>query len=175
MSNEINIKSLVQEYLLDEGILREKIKDSKIEFGFQFVFPPGTISKIMVVLKPKNKQLIIITIGTQISESHIQALNSLAPNKKLQFFMDLKKFFLLKDVFFRIDVENYRYEISDQVFLKEDRSISRNTFYKSIRKVFNAEAYSNIMLEEYCTGKIKPEEIINSQDFSSGSDFSLYS
>ena len=126
MSEESEIKKLIQEYLLDEGILREKVKDPKIEFGFRFTFPPGPIGKIMFVIKPKNKDLIIITIGTQISEPHINALNSLDDNKKMQFFVELRKFFLLKDVYFRINIENHRYEISDQVFLKEDGSVSKN-------------------------------------------------
>ena len=129
MSEESEIKKLIQEYLLDEGILREKVKDPKIEFGFRFTFPPGPIGKIMFVIKPKNKDLIIITIGTQISDPHINALNSLDDNKKMQFFVELRKFFLLKDVYFRINIENHRYEISDQVFLKEDGSVSKNAFF----------------------------------------------
>ncbi|MFW9899187.1 MAG: DUF2299 family protein [Candidatus Thorarchaeota archaeon] len=175
MSEESEIKNLIQEYLLDEGILREKVKDPKIEFGFRFTFPPGPIGKIMFVIKPKNKDLIIITIGTQISDPHINALNSLNDNKKMQFFVELRKFFLLKDVYFRINIENHRYEISDQLFLKEDGSVSKNVFYKSVRRVFNCAAYSNIILEEFCSGKIKPEDFTKSEEFTSGSDFSLYS
>ena len=175
MSEESKIKNLIREYLLDEGILREKVKDTKIEFGFQFAFPPGPISKIMFVIKPKNKDIIVITIGTQISEPHTNALNSLKDDKKMQFFMDLRKFFLLKDIYFRISVENYRYEISDQIFLKEDGRISKNSFFKSIRKVFNSDAYSNLILEEYCTGKVKPEDFMKQKEYTSGTDFSLYS
>lgn len=175
MSEESEIKKLIQEYLLDEGILREKVKDPKIEFGFRFTFPPGPIGKIMFVIKPKNKDLIIITIGTQISDPHINALNSLNDNKKMQFFIELRKFFLLKDVYFRINIENHRYEISDQVFLKEDGSVSKNVFFKSVRRVFNCAAYSNIILEEFCSGKIKPEDFTKPEEFTSGSDFSLYS
>jgi len=175
MSKESKTKSLIREYLLDEGILREKIKDPKIEFGFKFIFPPGPMNKIMFVIKPKNKDLIVITIGTQISDPHINALNSLADEKKMQFFMDLRKSFLLKDVYFRINIENHRYEISDQIFFKEDGRISKNSFFTSIRKVFNSDAYSNLILDEYCTGKIKLEDFMKQKEYSSGTDFSLYS
>ena len=178
MSKESKTKNQIREYLLDEGILREKIKDPKIEFGFKFIFPPGPMNKIMFVIKPKNKNLIVITIGTQISDPHINALNSFSEkndNKKMQFFMDLRKSFLLKDVYFRINVENFRYEISDQIFLKEDGRLSKNSFFSSIRKVFNSDAYSNLILEEYCSGKIKPEDFVKQKEFTSGFDFSLYS
>jgi len=180
MSNkESKIKILIQDYLLDEGLLRKKIPDSKLEFGFQFTFPPGNdpmgrpIGKTMLVYKPKGKELIVVSVGTQISQPHINALNSLEDSKKLNFFMDLRKHFLMKDVLYRIDIQNYRYEIIDQFFLPKDENISKDTFFKSIRKVFNSMAYSNIILGEYCAGKIKPEDLSKSKEFSS--DFSLYS
>ena len=176
MTNQIEgiTKDLIREYLLDEGLLRKNVKDPKAEFGFQFSFPPGPMGKIMFVIKPKDRDLLIVTIGTQISEQHISALNSLGENRKKQYWMDLRKFFLLKDVFFRIDIRNHRYEISDQKFLLNN-SISKNSFFKSIRKVFNSAAYSNIILGQYCSGLIEAEDFNQSKENSSGSDFSLYS
>ena len=175
------IKNLLQEYLLDEGLLREKISNPTLDFGYQFMFPPGKdpmgrpIGRNMVVIKPKQKDLIIISLGTQISKPHVDALNSLKEDRKLHFFWDLRKFFLVKDLFYRIDIQNYRYEISDQIFLKDDGSISKNNFFKSIRRVFDGSAYSNIMLGEYCSGKISPGDFMKGKDFAGGSDFSLYS
>ncbi|MHA1914285.1 MAG: DUF2299 family protein [Promethearchaeota archaeon] len=179
--SKIKSKQLIQEYLLDEGLLREKVSNPKLEFGFQFIFPPGNdpagrpIGRKMVVIKPKNRKLIVISLGTQISKPHIEALTSLKDNKKMQFFWDLRKFFLLKDLFYRIDIQKYRYEISDQIFLKQNGSISKNKFFKSIRRIFDGAAYSNIILGEYCSGKIGPDDFMKPKDFDGGSDFSLYS
>ncbi|MFX1278138.1 MAG: DUF2299 family protein [Promethearchaeota archaeon] len=182
MSNKENkIKSLIREYLLEEGLLRGKISNPKLEFGFQFIFPPGNdpmgrqIGRNMVVIKPNQKDLIVISLGTQISNPHIDALNSLKENKKSQYFWDLRKYLLAKDLFYRIDIQNYRYEISDQIFLNQNGTVSKNKFFKSIRRVFDASAYTNIMLGEYCFGKLKPDDFMRSKDFSNGSDFSLYS
>jgi len=180
-SKESKIKQIIQDYLLDEGLLRGKISDPKLDFGLQFIFPPGKdplgrqIGRNMVVIRPKNKNLLVVSLGIQISDPHIKALNSLENEKKMNYFMDLRKSFLLKDVLYRIDIKNYRYEITDQIFLNRDGFISKNSFFKSVRKVFNCAAYSNILLGEYCAGKIKPEDFIKSKEFTSGSDFSLYS
>ena len=112
---ESKIKQLIHDYLLDEGLLREKISDPKIDFGFQFIFPPGNdptgrpVGRRMAILRPKNKDLIVISLGTQISKPHIDALNSLKENRKMQFFWDLRKFFLVKDLFYRSYLNNYRY------------------------------------------------------------------
>ena len=169
---KIKIKSLIRKYLLDEGLLRENLPDpkSQFEFGYIFSFPPGQQEQRMSVFKPKNKNFIVIIVSTQISKQHVDALNSLKDNRKMQFFEDLRKFFIIKEVFFRIDVQNYRYEINDQLFLKRDGSVSRNAFFKAIRKIFYNFMYSNIILSEYCSGKLK-----SSNGTPSGFDFSLYS
>jgi hypothetical protein len=173
--NESKIKQLIQEYLLDEGLLRNKIPpdDKKLDFGFQFIFPPGPIAQKMVVIKPKNKDLIIVSNPMQIAPQQVEALKALKDNRQFYFFVDIRKFFLAKDVFFRIDTQNFRYEISDQIFLKRDGTISKNSFFKSIRRVFTCAAYSNMILSEYCSGKVKPEDMAKSKEFTS--DFSLYS
>ncbi len=180
-SKESKIKKLIQDYLLDEGLLREKISDSKVDFGYQFIFPPGKdplgrqVGRSMVVFRPKNKNIILVSLGIQISDPHVKALDSLEKNRKLNYFMDLRKSFLLRDVFFRIDIKNNRYEIMDQYFLDKEENLSKNSFFKIVRKVFNCAAYSNIILSEYCAGKIKPEDLLKSKEFNSDSNFSLYS
>ncbi len=180
-SKDNELRHLIMDYLSDEGILKEKIPDPKLDFGYQFYFPPGVDpqgrqrGQVMAVYKPKNKDILIFSIGTQIAEVHVNALNSLGENKKMQFFVDLRKVFLTKDVFFRIDIQAHRYEISDQIFIDETSSISKNSFFKRVKRVFNAAAYSNILLGEYCSGKVKGEEIGKSRDLDSGgSGFSLY-
>jgi len=53
-------EKLIQEYLLDEGILRKKLKNPNIEFGFQFAFPPSSKGHPMSVTNPKGKDFILI-------------------------------------------------------------------------------------------------------------------
>ena len=180
MADNDKIKFTILEYLSDENLQPNKIADGKLDFGFQFVFPPGKdplgrpIGKAMVVFKPKNKEILVLSIGTQISPIHVNALNSLEQTKKNQFFMDIRKHFLMKDVLYRIDIKNYRYEITEQIFTSKTKIISKDSFYKRVRRVFNAMVYSNMILAEYCEGKITPEELEKARDFS-GSDYSLYS
>ncbi len=175
------LRHLIMDYLSDEGILKEKIPDPKLDFGYQFYFPPGVDpqgrqrGQVMAVYKPINKDILIFSIGTQIADVHVNALNASGENRKMQFFVDLRKVFLMKDVFFRIDIPAHRFEISDQIFVDNSSNLSKNSFFKSVRKVFNAAAYSNILLGEYCSGKVKAEDVGKSKDFDSGgSGFSLY-
>ena len=163
-------EKIIQEYLLDEAIFRNKIKNPNIDFGFQFSFPPGSKGHPMSVTNPKGKDFILISIGIQISQPYIKALDSLKDNKKLLFFKELRKFIISKNLFFRIDIQNHRYEIFDQIFFKKDGTISKNSFYKRIRYVFNSTQYSNLMLDDFCSGQVKPEDFKHTI----GTDFSFY-
>lgn len=138
MSKPINkIENLILIYLLEEWFLQEKIPDNKfkLDFGF-FLFPPGPTGQRMSIFKLKGKNFIIISINTQISKIDINILNSLKNQKKNQFFSELRKFFLIKEVNFRIDINNFRYEISDHIFFQENEFISKNLFYNIVRKIY---------------------------------------
>ncbi|MFW9942589.1 MAG: DUF2299 family protein [Candidatus Thorarchaeota archaeon] len=163
-------EKIIQEYLLDEGLLREKLRGDKIGFGFQFSFPPGSKGLPMSVVNPRDKNFVIISIGIQIPKQYIKALNSLKNNKKMLFFKELRKFIILKNIFFRIDVQNYRYEFFDQIFIKNDSSISKNSFFKRIRYLFNCMQYSNLMLDDFSSGQIKHEDLPRNM----GTDYSFY-
>ena len=93
-------------------------------------------------------------------------MNSLKDDKKLQFFHELRKFFIAKEVFFRIDLQNYAYEINNQIFLKKDGSISKNSFYKTVKQLFYCFMYANLLLSDYISGKVKISEGTPSFDFS---------
>ena len=181
MSEKKNIKFRILEYLSDENLQPNKIPDNKLDFGFQFIYPPGKdpqgrpIGKGLGVFKPKNKEMLIISTGFKIPPPFIEALNSLDNSKKMQFFMDIRKHFLLKDVLYRIDIKNFSYEISDQIFLSENEIFSKNNFFKSIRLVFDTMGYSNMILAEYCMDKIKPEDLMKAKAFDPTSDYTLYS
>lgn len=154
-NKEKNIKNLISEYLLEEGLLREKVKDPRFEFGFRFIFPKAKdasgreIGRNMLVIKPNKKELIEISCATQISPIHIKALNSLKNNEKQQFYRELKKILFLQDMFFNIDMKNNRYVIIDNIFLESDNVLSKNEFFKSIRKIYSCTMHSIILLEEF--------------------------
>jgi len=81
------VENLLHEYLLEEGILKDRIDSAKFDFGFIISFPPGAKSQNLSIYKPKNMTGIFITIRFQISKKKAEILNSLKDNKKLQFFI----------------------------------------------------------------------------------------
>ena len=62
--------------------------------------------------------------------------------KKEQFFADIQKKNFLQNVFFQIDFKNFRYIVIDRIYLEKDGTVSKDFFYRIIRKVFNCVVYS---------------------------------
>ncbi|MFX1302842.1 MAG: DUF2299 family protein [Promethearchaeota archaeon] len=151
-----NFEKVIREYLLEEGILKEKITSKEFDFGFVFSFPPGGLrSQNMSIYKPKTSNNIFITIRYQISEERVKLLSSLKEDQKIKVFKDLRKYFLIKEVNFSIDIQKMIIEIHEQFYPQKERIISKDSFFKRIQKVFYCYIYSNLILEEYCMGKDK--------------------
>jgi len=46
--DKTSVENLIHEYLLDEGVLKEKLTSDKFDFGFIISFPPGPKSQIQL-------------------------------------------------------------------------------------------------------------------------------
>ena len=155
-SHKNSIEKLIYEYLIDEGVFKDKLTSAKLDFGFIISFPLGPKSQNLSIYKLNNINAILITIRFQISKEKAVILNSLKNNKKHQFFNDLRKYLLIKEVFFKIDFQNLIVEIHEQIYPDEKSFISKNSLFKLIQKVFYCYVFSNLLLKEYCMGKNRP-------------------
>ncbi|MFX1502539.1 MAG: DUF2299 family protein [Promethearchaeota archaeon] len=150
----VNFEKVIEEYLLEEGILKEKITGKNFDFGFVFSFPPGGFrSQNMSIYKLKDRNSIFITIRYQISEERVMLLSSLKEDQKIKVFKDLRKYFLIKEVNFSIDIKKMIIEIHEQFYPQKEKMVSKNSVFKRIQKVFYCYIYSNIIIEEYCREK----------------------
>lgn len=152
-SDKESVENLLHEYLLEAGILKNKIESDKFDFGFIISFPPGPKSQNLSVYKPKNRNGIFITIRFQISQEKAEILNSLKSNKQLQFINDLRKHLLIRDVFFKINIQNLIIEIHEHIYPDREGFISKNSLFKLIQKVFYCYLSSNLLLEDYLKEK----------------------
>lgn len=147
-------EELLVRYLKEEKVLRKKIINPKIEFGYVFGFPPRQQQQSMQVVHPKESDYVVISLGIQIPDVFVQALNAIEPQKKVQFYIDIRKFLLAQNFLFRFELALNRYNISDQLYFREGGNISKDKFFKSVRKIYNASQYCTLLLEECCMDKI---------------------
>lgn len=161
------VEDLLVRYLKEENVLRKKITNPNYEFGYTFGFPPGQQQHPLQVVMPKGKDYIAISLGVQIQDVFIKALDAIKPQKKIQFYNDVRKFLLQHNFLFRFELALNRYQIIDQIFLEEGKEISKDRFFKSIRKIYNSSLYCHILMEEYCIDKLdkkylKPTDLTDS-------------
>lgn len=152
-------ETIILDYLEEENLFPKQISNNTLEFGYAFSFPPGLRKAPLQVIQPKQKDFIVISLGIQIPEGYIQALNTLDPEKKGKFFFEIRKFLLLKNFLFNFDLQHYRFQISDQIFLKREKGISKNSFFKIVRKIYNTGQYCNMILAEFCAGKLDTKDL----------------
>lgn len=149
MADKTDLKEKIIEFSLEEGILKEKLpENSKIEFGFNIVYPPDMeFPKKLVVFQPRGKKYISIQIGTQISPEHLKMLDQ---PKKLLFFEILKRFLITQNLLFHLDINNNRFLISDKIY---SDALTMDNYYKTIRKLFNATIFANTLISDIASGK----------------------
>ena len=145
------IEEKIRDFAIQEGILGKPLPhDAKLEFGYEINYPPNSPQPVKIVaLKPIDRKAVSFQIATQIAPPHVEALKKLGDNGIIRFFEMLKKFLLLQNLLYNIDVKNARYIISDIIY---PDGLTEQQFLTNIRKVFNASLYLNITLNEMILG-----------------------
>ncbi|MFX0076214.1 MAG: DUF2299 family protein [Candidatus Hermodarchaeota archaeon] len=151
-SKSKSIEDLIHKYLSEESILLDKIVSDNFDFGYVISFPPGQRSQKLSIYKPKNLTGIFISIRFKFSQEKTKKLNSLKIQRKEQFFNDLRKYLLIREVLFRVNLQNLVIEIHEQIYPDKNNYISKNSLFKLIQKVFYCYLNSNLLLEEYLRG-----------------------
>ncbi len=153
-----SIETKIRDYLLEEGLLREKLTDPRFEFGFRFQFPnmKGSqgqdLGRSMLIVKPKNKNLVELSCATQIAPQHVKALTKDSLTRSRQFYKELRRLFFEKEVFFNIDPRHHRFVVIDNFFIENEDSLTKNRLFQSIRKLFSTTMLALVLLEEYLPG-----------------------
>ncbi|MHA1310086.1 MAG: DUF2299 family protein [Candidatus Helarchaeota archaeon] len=154
MYNSNNIEETIRTWCQDEGIYRIKHKGDELAkrnlFIFDIDYPYNHPHPVrMQVFVPKGKDFVVILCSTKISPIHINALKS--NNKIVQNFIDkfLDKMYLLQVDYNLRSNKNYpdAWAISDRIFFD---GLTKNEFYKTIKKIFNAQMYANLILNKAC-------------------------
>ena len=137
----------IKNWIVDEGIFREKKVDNDAEFHFIVEFPNDNI---MDVVKPLGKDFIIDACATQVSPEHLTLMNSSDNATRHDFILDVNmevnKF--LVDCQLAINNENnllQQFIITDQIFYD---GISKNNLFLSLKKVFKSKLQCVWLIEK---------------------------
>ena len=131
-------ENLIKDWIVDEGIFREKKVDDNSDFHFIVEFPKDNI---IDVVKPKGKDFIIIACATQVSPQHLELMVDNTPKEKSKFLlklnMEINRF--LVDCQLAVDQSTnllQQYVITYQIF---DDGLTKNSLYDALKRVFKAK------------------------------------
>ena len=139
-------KKKKKNWIVDEGIFREKKVDDNADFHYIIEFPKDNI---MDVVKPKGKDFIIMACATQVSPQHLELMNTSSPKERGEFLLDLNMSInqFLVDCQLAVDQNTnllQQYVITYQIF--ED-GITKNALYDGLKRVFKAKIQCVWMIE----------------------------
>ena len=134
----MNVEEQIERWLLDEDCLSEMKNDENADFHFIVEFPK---ENIMDVVKPKDKDCIIIACATQVAPQHLDLMRSADSQTQRDFILDLN--FGLNNflVDFELQVNQnilQQFVITEQIF--ED-GLTKNEFIRTLKRVFKSKLH----------------------------------
>ena len=134
----MNIEEQVEKWLLDEDILREMKYDENADFHFIVEFPK---ENIMDIVKPKDKDSLIIACATQVAPQHISLMESADKKTQKEFILDLNCGLNQFLVDFELQVNQdilRQFVVTEQIF--ED-ALTKDMLYRTLKRVFKAKLH----------------------------------
>ena len=134
----MNMEENVRQWLSDEDLLREVKYDENADFHFIVEFPK---ENIMDVVKPKDKDCLILACATQVAPQHLDLIKQADNRTQKEFIMDLN--FGLNNflVDFELQVSHdilQQFVITEQIF--ED-GLTKNEMFNSLRRIFKSKLH----------------------------------
>lgn len=142
----------IEKWLLDEDLLREMRYDENADFHFVIEFPK---ENIMDVVKPKQKDCIVIACATQVSPEHKNLMIPADPKTKKDFILELNFGLNSYLVDYELKVNQdvlQQFIVTDQIF--ED-GLTKDAFIRTLKRVFKSKLHC-IWLIDKCFGRLPP-------------------
>ena len=148
-------KERIEKWLLEEDLLREMKYDENADYHFIIEFPK---ENIMDVVKPKDKDCIVVACATQVSPEHANLMIPADSYTKKDFILDVNFGLNSFLVDYELKINNevlQQFIISDQIF--ED-GLNKDTFIRALKRVFKSKLHC-IWLIDKRFGNVPPSQM----------------
>ncbi len=137
---ENDLKAKVKDWLEKEGIFKEEVENEKAEFHFLVQFPKGS-RYISEVIKPRDRDYIIVGSSIQLADEHYKALHSMPKAEKEALLWQWRFDLLFRDAEFRMvpsAQELKGLEFTRSIYEEE---VTRSTLIGALREIFKCKLY----------------------------------
>ncbi|WP_298499009.1 DUF2299 family protein [uncultured Methanobrevibacter sp.] len=141
----MNIEENVEKWLLDEDLLLEMKYDENADFHYIVEFPKDNI---MDVVKPKEKDCIVIACATQVAPQHLDLMKRADKKTNKDFLMELN--FGLNNflVDFELQINQdilQQFIITEQIF--ED-GLTKDMLIRTLKRVFKSKLHCIWLIDQ---------------------------
>ncbi len=141
MTEKKEIAMRVREWLVDDGIYKDKIPDENADYHFLAEIPPGSGQYIDVVF-PKNRgDMVIIASGVKLADEHYRSLMSLADERREELLWDIKFKLLFLATGFQIlpSAEDPQiFQFTRELYFD---GLNKNIFMDSLKQVYRCKLF----------------------------------
>ena len=156
----MNLEEDVKEWLSEEDLLREVKFDENADFHYIIEFPNDNI---MDVVKPTDKDCIVIACATQVAPQHKDLMEASDANTRKEFIMEvnfgLNSFLVDYELQVADDILQ-QFVITDQIF--ED-GLSKNEMMKTLKRVFKSKLQCIWLINEKF-GSLQPNSTASNEN-----------
>ena len=148
----MDLEEKIRTWLMEEDALLEKKFDENADFHYIIEFPKDNI---MDVVKPRNKDAVVIACATQVSPEHINLMNSSTPENRKDFLFDLQFGINSYLVDFDLNVNKdilRHFVVTNTVY--ED-GLTKNEFMSTINRVFKSKIFCIFLINKRF-GSVQP-------------------
>jgi len=158
MKDEVARK--VREWLVDEGIYKDKVADENADYHYIVETPPNSRQYIDVVFPKNRDDMIVIASGIKLSNEHYRSLMSLNPEKRNELLWEMRFTLLFLPTGFQIlpNVNNPQlFQFTRELYFD---GLTKNLFMDAVKQVHRCKLYVIWMMQKISGGKSEQDLVM---------------
>jgi len=146
MKDEVAKK--VREWLVDEGVYKDKIADENADYHFIAEIPPNSRQYIDIVFPKNREDMIVIASGIKLSDEHYRSIMSLGEAKRDEILWDIRFRLLFLETGFQIlpNVKDPQiFQFTREVYFD---GLNKNLFMDALKQVHRCKLFIIWMMQK---------------------------
>ena len=141
MARKKDVAMRVRDWLVEDGIYKDRVADENADYHFLVEVPPGSGQYIDVVFPKNRDDMIVIASGVKLADEHYRALMSLSEDRREELLWEIKFKLLFLPTGFQI-LPNVKepqiFQFTREIYFD---GLNKNLFMDSIKQVYRCKLY----------------------------------
>ena len=146
MKDEVARK--VRDWLVDEGIYKDKIADENADYHFIAEMPPNSRQFVDVVFPKNRDDMIVIASGVKLSDEHYRSLMGLGEQKREEILWEIRFRLLFLETGFQIlpsAQDPQIFQFTREVYFD---GLNKNLFMDALKQVHRCKLFIIWMMQK---------------------------